>query len=80
VSIIWSIISLSYFISAKGQLNSQKGYTFNIALAGVIEIIAYLSSVATNINLERLFVIKRLLVVSAIVHLCFYFITPLEHY
>ena len=36
VSIIWSIISLSYFISASGQLNPQKSYTFNIALAGVI--------------------------------------------
>lgn len=36
VSIIWSIISLSYFISAKSQLNPHKSYTFNIALAGVI--------------------------------------------
>ena len=80
VSIIWSIISLSYFISAKGQLDSSRSYTFNIALAGVIEIIAYLSSVATNINLRRLFVIKRLLIVSAFFHLCFYFIQPQHNY
>lgn len=71
---------MSYFISAKSQLNPQNSYTFNIALAGVIEIIAYLSSVATNINLGRLFVIKRLLVVSAVVHLCFYFIQPRDDY
>lgn len=51
MGIIWSIISLSYFISAKSQLNPQKSYSFNIALAGFIEIVAYLSSVATNINL-----------------------------
>jgi hypothetical protein len=80
VSIIWSLFSLSYFISAAGQINPSKSYTFNIALAGVIEIIAYLSSVATNINLGRIFVIRRLLVVSAVVHLCFYFIVPLDHH
>lgn len=36
VSIIWSLISLSYFISAKNQLNPSKSYTFNITLAGAI--------------------------------------------
>ena len=71
---------MSYFISAKSQLNPNKSYTFNIALAGVIEIVAYLSSVATNINLGRLFVLRRLLVVSAVVHLCFYFIQPRDNY
>ena len=76
VSIIWSVVSLSYFISAKSQLNPQKSYTFNLAFAGIIEIIAYLSSVATNINLKRLFVLTRLIVVSAAVHLCFYFVQP----
>lgn len=80
MSIIWSIISLSYFISAKGQLNPEKSYSFNIALAGVIEIIAYLSSVATNINFERLYVIKRLLVVSAVIHLLYYFVQPHTEY
>jgi OCT family organic cation transporter-like MFS transporter 4/5 len=79
VSIIWSVISLSYFISAKNQLDPSRSYTFNIALAGVIEIVAYLSSVATNINLQRLYVIKRLLIASAVVHLCFYFVHPMEH-
>ena len=33
---------------------------------------------ATNINLGRIFVIRRLMIISAIVHLCFYFIVPLE--
>lgn len=80
MSIIWSIISLSYFISAKNQLNEGKSYTFNIALAGVIEIVAYLTSVATNINLERLYVIKRLLAVSAFIHICFFFVSPQYHY
>ena len=80
VSIIWSLFSLSYFTSAANQLNPSKSYTFNIALAGVIEIVAYLSSVATNINLGRIFVIRRLLIVSAVVHLCFYFIVPLDHH
>lgn len=76
VSIIWSVVSLSYFISAKNQLNTNRSYTFNLAFAGIIEIIAYLSSVATNINLKRLYVIKRLIVMSAAVHLCFYLIQP----
>jgi hypothetical protein len=80
VSIIWSIVSLSYFISAKNQLNPNRSYTFNLAFAGIIEIIAYLSSVATNINLKRLYVIKRLIVMSAAVHLCFYFIQPNLNY
>jgi len=80
VSIIWSIISLSYFISAKSQLNPHKSYTFNIALAGVIEIIAYLISIVTSLNLSRIFVIKRLLVVAAIVHLCYYFVQPHDSY
>ena len=76
VSVIWSLVSLSYFISAKNQLNPNRSYTFNLAFAGIIEIIAYLSSVATNINLKRLYVITRLIVMSAAVHLCFYFIQP----
>lgn len=36
VSVIWSVVSLSYFISAKSQLNPQKSYTFNLAFAGII--------------------------------------------
>ena len=41
---------------------------------------AYLSSVATNINLGRIFVIRRLLVLSAVVHLCFYLVQPGVNY
>jgi OCT family organic cation transporter-like MFS transporter 4/5 len=80
LSIIWSVISLSYFISAKSQLNPHRSYTFNVALAGVIEIIAYLSSVVININYQRLFVITRLIILSAAVHLCFYFVQPRDDY
>lgn len=36
VGIIWSIISLSYFMSANTFINPNRGYAFNIALAGVI--------------------------------------------
>jgi len=36
VSIIWSVVSLSYFISAKSQLHPQKSYTYNLAFAGII--------------------------------------------
>lgn len=76
VSMIWSLVSLSYFMSVRSELNPGRSYTFNVALAGVIEIFAYLSSVVTNINLKRLFVMKRLLVFSAVVHLCYYFVVP----
>ena len=80
VSIIWSIISLSYFMSAKNQLNPHRSYTFNIALAGVIEIVAYLGSIVTSLNLGRIFVIKRLLIAAAIVHLLYYFVQPHDEY
>jgi hypothetical protein len=80
VSAIWSIISLSYFMSAKNQLNPNKSYTFNIAFAGVIEIIAYLISMITSLNYGRVFIIKRLLIASAIVHLSYYFIQPHDAY
>lgn len=76
VSVIWSLISLSYFISAKGQLNPSKSYAFNISLAGFIEIIAYLSAILTSINFGRVLVIKRLLVFAAAAHLCFYLVPP----
>jgi hypothetical protein len=33
---IWSIISLSYFVSASSELNDAKSIYFNLALAGVI--------------------------------------------
>lgn len=76
VSMIWSLISLSYFISAKGHLNPHKSYAFNISLAGFIEIIAYLSAILTSINFGRVLVIRKLLMLSAAVHLCFYLVPP----
>ena len=36
VGCIWSVISLSYFISTSGFVNPNRGIAFNIALAGVI--------------------------------------------
>jgi hypothetical protein len=57
-------------------VNPDRGYSFNIALAGVIEILAYFGSMLTSLNFGRVFVIKRLLVMSAIVHLMFYFVIP----
>jgi MFS family permease len=76
VSLIWSLISLSYFISAKGQLNPHKSYAFNVSLAGFIEIIAYLAAILTSVNYGRVLVIKHLIAVAAAAHLCFYFVPP----
>jgi OCT family organic cation transporter-like MFS transporter 4/5 len=76
VGCIWSIISLSYFISTHGQLNDDKSIGFNIALAGVIEILAYFGSMVTSLNFGRIFVIKRLIILSAIIHVLFYFFDP----
>lgn len=80
VSLIWSLISLSYFISAKGQLNPNKSYAFNVSLAGFIEIIAYLTAILTSLNFGRIFVIKRLVLFSVAAHLCFYFVQPHDHH
>lgn len=80
VSLIWSLISLSYFISVKSQLNPNKSYTFNVSLAGMIEIISYLTAIVTSVNFGRVMVIKRLIVLSAIAHLVFYFIQPHDKY
>lgn len=77
---IWSLVSLSYFISAKSQLNPAKSYTFNVSLAGLIEIASYLTAIVTSINFGRIYVIKRLLIISGITHLCFYFIQPHDHH
>lgn len=74
------MISLSYFISAKNQLNPSKSYTFNVSLAGFIEIIAYLGAIVTSINFGRVMVIKRLITVSIVAHLCYYFIQPHDKY
>jgi OCT family organic cation transporter-like MFS transporter 4/5 len=77
---IWSIFSLSYFISANSQINPDRSIIFNIALAGVVEIIAYMVSILTSLNLGRVFVIKRLLLLAGIIHVCYYFIGPLNEY
>jgi OCT family organic cation transporter-like MFS transporter 4/5 len=77
---IWSVISLSYFISANSQINPDRSIPFNIALAGVVEIIAYLISILTSLNLGRVYVIKRLLVAAGAIHICYYFIGPLNSY
>lgn len=76
VGCIWSIISLSYFTSTNSQLNHDKSIVFNIALAGVIEILAYFGSMVTSLNFGRIFVIKRLIILSAIIHIMFYFLDP----
>lgn len=76
VSAIWSLISLSYFISAKSQLNTSTSYSFNVSLAGFIEIIAYMASILTSVNFGRVTVIKKLIIVAGITHILFYFVPP----
>lgn len=76
VGIIWSVISLSYFISTNNFVNPDRSIGFNIALAGVIEILAYFGSMLTSLNFGRIYVIKRLIVLSAIIHVLFYFLDP----
>ena len=80
VGAIWSVFSLSYFISANSHINPDRSIPFNIALAGVVEIIAYFMSMLTSLNLGRVFVIKRLLIIAGIIHLCYFFIGPLNSY
>ena len=80
VGVIWSIFSLSYFISAFSQINPNHGIPFNIALAGVVEIVAYMVSILTSLNYHRLFFIKRLVVVAGVIHLCYYFVDPSVEY
>lgn len=80
VGSIWSIFSLSYFISANSQINPDRSIPFNIAFAGVVEIIAYFLSILTSLNLARVFVIKRLLMIAGVIHLCYFFIGPLNSY
>lgn len=75
---IWSIVSLSYFMSANSLVNPSRGYVFNIALAGTVEVIAYFISLLTSLDLSRLFVIKRFVIVAGLVHLCYFFIGPLN--
>ena len=36
IAFIWSVISLSYYISANSQINPDMGISFNIALAGAV--------------------------------------------
>jgi OCT family organic cation transporter-like MFS transporter 4/5 len=80
VGAIWSVFSLSYFISANSQINPDRSIPFNIAFAGVVEIFAYLISIMTSLNLGRVFVIKRLLMIAGGIHICYYFIGPLSSY
>lgn len=77
---IWSVFSLSYFISAFSHINPDRGIPFNIALAGVVEIIAYFLSILTSLNLGRVFVIKRLLIIAGVIHIFYFFIGPLNSY
>lgn len=80
VGAIWSVFSLSYFISANSKINPERSLPFNIALAGVIEILAYLISILTSLNFNRVFFIRRLLLLSGALHLCFYFVFPGQDY
>ena len=34
----------------------------------------------TSLNLGRVFVIKRLLIIAGVIHICYYFIGPLSYY
>ena len=80
VGTIWSLFSLSYFISASSQINPYRGISFNIALAGVVEIIAYLVSIFMSLNYDRIFFIKRLLIVTGLVHILYFFVDPSNDY
>lgn len=77
---IWSVFSLSYFISANSHINPDRSIPFNIALAGVVEIIAYFLSILTSLNLGRVYVIKRLLIIAGVIHIFYFFIGPLNMY
>ena len=80
VGAIWSVFSLSYFISANSHINHDRSIPFNIALAGVVEIIAYFLSILTSLNLGRVYVIKRLLLIAGVIHIFYFFIGPLNMY
>jgi hypothetical protein len=71
---------LSYFTSANSLLNDKKSISFNLALAGTIEIIAYLAAMSMSLNMQRLVFIKNLLIYSGIVHVLFYFVRPIYDY
>ena len=77
---IWSLLSLSYFISANSLINPKRSLQFNIALAGTIEIFAYFISILTSLNLGRVYFIKKLLLISGVIHCCYFFIGPLSTY
>lgn len=77
---IWAVISLSYFTSANSLLNDRKSISFNLALAGAIEVIAYLAAMSMSLNAQRLVFIKNLLIYSGIVHVLFYFVRPIHEY
>ena len=77
---IWSLLSLSYFISANSMINPKRSLQFNIALAGIIEILAYFLSILTSLNLGRVYFIRKLLIISGIIHCCYFFIGPLSTY
>ena len=46
----------------------------------MIEIIAYLSSMITSLNFDRISIIKKLLIISGVVHILYFFIGPLTTY
>ena len=73
VSALWSLISLSYFISANSQLDATRSYSFNIGLAGVVEIVAYFGSMLTSLHIGRMLVIRRIVVAAAVVHILYFF-------
>lgn len=77
---IWAVISLSYFTSANSLLNDNKSVSFNLALAGAIEVIAYLAAMSMSLNAQRVVFIKNLLIYSGVVHVLFYFIRPIHEY
>jgi len=77
---IWSVVSLSYFTSANSLLNDRKSVSFNLALAGAIEVVAYLTAISMSLNAQRLVFIKNLLIYSGVVHVLFYFVRPIYEY
>ena len=78
IAYIWSVISLSYFCSASNKINQTKGLNFNLALAGALEIIGYLLSAWICLNMMRIDFIRKLCIYGGVIHLLFYFVSPLK--
>ena len=54
-------------------VRATRSYSFNIGLAGVVEIVAYFGSMLTSLHIGRMLVITRIVVAAAVVHILYFF-------